>query len=266
MQSTKWIGVFLILGFLMRPCLSQEIVQPSAYPRGLIDLSGRFHGLTQGYGDWWGVYANAAHEISSMTTVRAEISGHRRYGDGGLFLGLGVTQTLSPKWYITADLATSVGGFYLLSFRQESSIHRKWFDSENLVTKFGIAYYVSKDAHRDFGPLLSATYYFDPLWIFELGVRFILSTPGEVLSYSGYGVLIHTKPKGYSLSFRAGFAREAYQLIQPSTVVVDFNSIEASTEGRVWLGPDWGGRLGFEVYSSSFYKRIGVLIGAFQEY
>jgi YaiO family outer membrane protein len=221
--------------------------------------------LTNDFGYWAGGYSRIV--ITKGKNIwNAEINGQHEFGDAGVYLAAGDTYNFNSDWYGSLTAGSSVGGFFLPRFRGDGFINRKWMARKQLITTFGFGYYAAKDPHRDHSFFVGSTYYFEKPWIVEEGIRFNVSNPGSVASPAGFVAVTEGRNLRHYLTVRAGFGKEAYQLIGPTVSLTDFRSQTVTVTWRQWLGESWGVNLVGDYYHSPFYQRGGTSFGFFREF
>ena len=107
---------------------------------------------------------------------------------------------------------------------------------------------------------------YPPQWIVEGGVRLNNSSPGSVNSVAQFLAVTQGRDRHHYLILRLGAGHEAYELIAPSSALVNFPSQEVSLTWRQWLSRDWGFTLGGGYYRNSAYRRTGVTVGSFKTF
>jgi YaiO family outer membrane protein len=238
---------------------------PAQPLNGFVEFGGNYHALSNGFGNWNGGYMRTII-TSGNHTFNGEVAGQREFGDTGVYFGAGDTYTFNSDWYGSLSLGTSVGGFFYPRVRADAFINRKLLGRKQLIVNFGSGYYAAKDVHRDYSFSSGVVYYFSGPWIFETGARFNVSRPGNVFSPSGFVAVTQGRNKQHYLVGRAGFAREAYQIVGPGAVISDFVSQEVSLTWRKWAGKNWGINAVGEYYHNPIYERGGISVGIFKDF
>jgi YaiO family outer membrane protein len=229
------------------------------------ETGGNYLGMTNGFGHWAGGYARGV--VTQGNNVwNAEVNGQHEFGDTGVYLAAGDAYNFNPDWYGSLTVGSSVGGFFWPRFRADGFINKKWMGHKQLITTFGFSYYAAKDVHRDHSFFVGSTYYFQKPWILEEGIRFNVSNPGSVFSPAGFVAVTQGRNQQHYLTIRAGFGKEAYQLVGPTASLTDFGSQTLTVTWRRWLGPNWGFNLVGDSYYSPFYTRGGTSFGFFREF
>jgi YaiO family outer membrane protein len=241
---------------------------PQTGPKQLsnyVEAGGDYLHLTNGFGYWAGGYSRAV--ITKGKNIwNAEINGQHEFGDEGVYLAAGDTYNFNSDWYGSLTAGSSVGGFFWPRFRADGFINKKWMARKQLITTFGFGYYAAKDPHRDHSFFVGSTYYFEKPWIVEEGIRFNISNPGSVFSPAGFVAITQGRNRQHYVTVRAGFGKEAYQLIGPTVELTDFASQTLTVTWRQWVGTNWGVNLVGDYYHSPFYQRGGTSFGFFKEF
>jgi YaiO family outer membrane protein len=230
-----------------------------------VEAGGSYRQLTNGFGDWSGGYAAGVLAIGK-NIWNAEINGQHEFSDAGVYLAAGDTYNFNSDWYASLTLGSSVGGFFWPRFRADAFVNHKAGARKQFITTLGYGYYASKDVHRDQSVFIGTTYYFRGPWIVEDGVRFNVSNPGAVFSPAGFVAVTQGRNSHHYVTVNAGFGKEAYQLVGPTTVLTRFPSQNLTITWRQWLGKKWGFNLIADYYHSSFYERGGGSFGFFREF
>ena len=243
-------------------------VPPQPGPKQLtnyVEAGGDYLGLTSNFGYWAGGYARGV--VTKGNNIwNGEVNGQHEFGDAGVYLAAGDTYNFNPDWYGSLTAGSSVGGFFWPRFRADTFINKKWMGRKQLITTFGFGYYAAKDVHRDHSFFLGSTYYFTQPWILEEGIRFNISNPGSVFSPAGFVAVTQGRNQQHYITVRAGFGKEAYQLIGPTVALTDFKSQTFTVTWRQWVGTNWGFNLVADSYHSPFYARGGASFGFFREF
>jgi YaiO family outer membrane protein len=230
-----------------------------------VEAGGDYLTLTNGFGHWAGGYARGVF-AEGKNIWNAEVNGQQEFGDAGVYLAAGDTYNFNPDWFGSLTAGSSVGGFFWPRFRTDAFINKKWMAHKQLITTFGFSYYAAKDVHRDHSFFAGSTYYFTGAWILEEGIRFNVSNPGSVFSPAGFVAVTQGRNLRHYLTLRAGFGKEAYQLIGPTATLTDFQSQTLTVTWRRWVGESWGINLVGDCYRSPFYTRGGASFGFFREF
>jgi YaiO family outer membrane protein len=245
-----------------------NVSPPPAEEKVLINFmeaGGSYRQLTNGFGDWSGGYATGVL-ATGKNIWNAEINGQHEFSDAGVYLAAGDTYNFNSDWYASLTLGSSVGGFFWPRFRADAFAHHKSGARKQLIATLGYGYYASKDVHRDQSIFIGTTYYFQSPWILEDGVRFNVSNPGAVFSATGFVAVTEGRNSHHYVTVNAGFGKEAYQLVGPTTVLTRFPSQNLTVTWRQWVGKKWGFNLITDYYHSSFYERGGGSFGFFREF
>ena len=239
---------------------------PLPIPHGFVEAGANHHSLTGNFDNWNGLYAKGIWQQYSDQIWNWEVLRQSEFNDRGTYFSGGLTHTIDEDWYLMAGVGISSAGFFLPKHRVDFTLNRKWLPERNLVTTVGTGYITARDAHRDRALLLGAAYYFETPWILEGGVRWNHSTPGSINTNRYFMAVTQGQDKVRYLTLRLETGREAYQLIDVSSLLVDFHSDVISFTWREWLQKGWGLNAVIERYSNPFYNRHGVIVGIFREF
>lgn len=233
--------------------------------RGFIEVGGGHSGLTQDNPSWTDGYLHAV-VAGQSNTISTEVTRQDRYGDAGWFFSGGLTHTFSENWYGDLFLGASSKCFFLPKYRTDAFIHRKLLPAKQLIATAGFGYDRGKDIHSAYRFYTEGTYYLRPAWVLQGGVTWNRSMPGAVLGHTQYFAVTQGHEKQHYIALRAEYGREAYQIVSPQTVLVNFPVRDASLTWRQWLAPNWGINTSLEYYINPLYHRVGGTVGVFLEF
>lgn len=235
-------------------------------PIGYVEAGANYHHLTNDFDNWNGIYAKGVWQGYSDQVWNWEVLRQSEFDDHGTYFTGGLSHTFDEDWFATASAGASSGGFFFPKHRFDITINRKLLPDRNLVATFGAGYITARDIHRDRIILLSAAYYFGTPWVIEGGVRLNHSTPGSINANNYFIAVTQGQDKKRYLTLLIESGREAYQVIDESSTLVDFHSDLISLTWREWLQRDWGLNATIEHYNNPFYNRNGVILGVFREF
>lgn len=241
-------------------CCGTAAAQPVTVEAGALR-----HTLSEGYGRWTHQFVRGAWQ-GGADSWNVELVNARQFADRGTLLVLGNTHRFDERWYSSASVSGSSGGFFFPQARLDLAANRKWLAQRQLISTLGITAVNAKDGHRDRSLLLAATYYFDSPWVLEGGLRINRSNPGQVVSRASYLAATYGRHQQQILSLRYGFGAEAYHQVGAHALLVDFKSNVWTATWRRWVRPRQGFQLRAESYHNPFYDRRGVELSAFQEF
>lgn len=233
--------------------------------RGFIEVGGGHSGLSQDNPSWTDAYLHAvvAGEVNTFST---EVSRQSRYGDTGWYLSGGLSHVFTDNWYGDLYLGGSTRCFFLPKYRADGFIHRKFLPRKQLVTSVGLGYDRGKDIHSAYRMYLESSYYFQAPWVVQGGITWNRSLPGNALGHTQYVAITQGREKRHYIALRAEYGREAYQLVNTQTVLVDFPIRDVSLSWRQWMAPMWGFNVSIEGYSNPIYHRVGGTMGVFMNF
>ena len=240
--------------------------EPKLNMSGYLEAGMLHHSLSSGYPDWNGQFVRGVLHSDEKNTWRSEIVNLGEFGDSGTLFVVGNTHDIDEKWFSSASVSTSSGGFFLPELRLDVAINRKWLEKLNLVTTAGVTRVNAKDTHQDHSVLLAASYYFEQPWVIEGGGLVNHSDPGGVTSNSQFIAFTYGQEKHRIISLRYGFGEEAYQLVAPGTTLVNFNSDVLTMTWREWLTSNRGIQIRTEAYHNPSYDRNGIELSFFQDF
>jgi YaiO family outer membrane protein len=248
------------------PATVPPLAPTAARISGWSEVGFNFYELTGGEPDWFGQYLRGVVDVANRDVWYYEVVNARRFGDDGVFFGIGNTHVFNEDWYSTVNVGTSAGGVFWPQFRADAFISRKWLARRELVTTLGVGYYDAKDVHYDVSGFLGFAYYFTTPWIVEGGLRYNISFPGLVTAPGPFVAVTYGRNKAYYVTGRFGFGREAYQVVGENEALVDFASQVVTLTWRHWVTRDWGFRLSAEYYHNPNYERAGFELGIFRDF
>lgn len=239
------------------------LAAPPAHASGTVTVGIDHQRLTDGFGEWNGIYVRGSEWRRPETVVNYEVTAAERFGDSGQFASLGVQHTLSPEWYVTASAGAGASDFIFPEWTADASVSRKWLRDGSLVTTLGVGATRATDGHRDARGLASVAWYAPGDWVFEAGWRPNHSNPGGIRSDSGFAAATWGREGQQYWILRQDVGREAYQLIGDQAALVDFPSRGTSLTWRRWWGPRCGTHVQVEHYRNPNYERNGLQLALF---
>lgn len=236
-------------------------------PSGMLEGGGNYHAVSNDFGDWSGQYLKGELQFDKNNRWNAELLNQREFGDTGQYGAIGNTHIFNEDWYSVINVGAGINGDFLPRHRVDAFINRKWMAQRQLVTTLGIGEYKAMDSHDDKSLFLGTSYYAQTIpWIFEAGIRFNQSDPGNVNSISQFVAVTQGRDKEHFITLRYGFGKEAYQIISSGQTLSEFNSQEVSLQLRKWVGSNWGFNTRAEYYDNPNYNRAGITFGIFKEF
>ena len=256
------------VSFAVRACrgalaLLCALVAPAALANGNVQVGADYHRLTDGFGEWKGLYVRGSEWRDPARVYSYELVTAERFGDRGQFASFGIQQTFSPKWYATATVGFGASDFIFPEWTADAAISRKWLANGQLVTTLGVGGNRATDGHQDTRALVSAAWYAPHSWVLEAGWRPNHSNPGDVNSHASYLAATWGREGQQYWIARHDVGREAYQLIGDATALVDFPSNSTSLAWRRWWTKRCGTHMQVEHYGNPNYERNGVQLAVF---
>ena len=167
---------------VLAACLGCSNSVAAADDGGMIEAGALRHTLTAGFQGWRDQFVRGTLNTGGGNWWNADLVHATRFDDSGTLLALGHTRQFGERWYGSAGIASSSGGFFFPSMRVDLTANRKWGEHRKLITTVGLTAFNAKDGHRDRSVLLGVTYYFDLPLVLQAGVRINRSNPGAVVS------------------------------------------------------------------------------------
>lgn len=232
---------------------------------GFIEAGGGHSALSPGNPSWTDGYLRAVF-TGAVNTIQTEVTREDRYGDRGYYFTGGLTHVFNQDWYADVFAGTSSYCFFLPKYRFDGFIHRKLLPQKQLILVMGGGYEKAKDVHSAFRLNPEANYYVRPSWVLQSGVIFTRGDPGAVTVHTQYFAITQGQNKSHFISVRGEYGREAWELIGPSSVLVDFPIHDVSATWRQWIAPNWGFNLTVERYNNYIFNRIGATAGLFLDF
>ncbi|TBR07604.1 MAG: YaiO family outer membrane beta-barrel protein [Lysobacter sp.] len=234
-----------------------------AWADGVVNVGIDYQRLTNGFGEWNGLYVRGSAWQRPQTVFNYELVSAKRFGDQGTFGSLGIQHTFNSVWYGTVTAGAGASTFIFPRWTADATVSRKWLPRGQLVTTVGAGTTRATDGHRDVHGLLSAAWYASDKWVFEAGWRPNHSDPGAVRSGSAFAAATWGREGRQYWIVRHDVGREAYQLIGDNTALVDFPSRSTSLAWRKWWSARCGTHVQVEHYGNPNYERNGVQFAAF---
>jgi YaiO family outer membrane protein len=232
---------------------------------GFVEAGAGHSALTPGDPGWTNSYFRFLVSGQS-NTFQTEVSRDDEFGGRGWYGGGGLTHIFSENWYGDVFAGAGSGVFFLPKYRVDAFIHRKLLPHKQLVVMLGGGYEKAFDVHNDVHWNPEANYYLKPSWVLQSGVIFTRGDPGGVLVHTQYFAVTQGQNKSHYISVRGEYGREAWELIGPTNVLVDFPIHDVTGTWRQWLAPNFGFNLSVERYNNYIFNRIGATAGLFMDF
>lgn len=225
-----------------------------------------FHNVTNDQGDWFGQFANAQYQTDPQNRWNANILHQQAFHDTGTFVGVGNTHTFNEDWFSDVGFGMGSNAVILPRYRADAAINRKLLPDGNLIATLGTTWMKASQTYTSWGLFTGLSYYFEGPWNVQAGLRSDRSTPGGVYATSGFLATTYGYTKRHYLTARAGYGREAYQLLGAGNITSAFNSSTFGLNWRQWIGESWGYNVGTEYYHNPTYNRTGGTFSVFKEF
>jgi YaiO family outer membrane protein len=232
---------------------------------GFIEAGGGHSALTPGNPSWTDGYFRLLLQGQS-NTLQTAVTREDHYGQTGWYVSGGLTHILSPNWYADVFVGGSSYCFFLPKYRLDAFIHRKLLPHKQLVMVLGGGYERAKDVHSAYRLNPEANYYLRPSWVLQSGIIFTRGDPGSITVHTQYFAVTQGQNKSHYFSVRGEYGREAWEIVGPSSVLVDFPIHDVSGNWRQWLAPNFGFNLSVERYNNYIFNRIGATAGVFLDF
>ncbi|OBS08110.1 YaiO family outer membrane beta-barrel protein [Acidihalobacter prosperus] len=247
-----------VLGVLLPP-----VCASTARASGYVEGGAMNYRLTQGYGSWQGLYAAGVWGVGSGTVWNWELDHNREFGQRASYGVIGLTQTLSPRWYTSLSLGGSNAGDIMPSRRFDASLARKWLGGGWLITSVGASRIEFRDGHKTSALNAGLVAYLPADWVLQGGHDWARSDPGAAFAGRSFVAVTQGRAGRHYLTLRYGWGGEAYLVLGANALNVNYQSRDISLNWRQWVTPDWGFSLYLEDYSNPYYRRTGGRIGVF---
>jgi len=244
-----------------------EVQQPQAAlaPQPTrIEAYASHHRLSGGYADW-GELGVRATRVTGPHVLQGELAATRRFGESGVFLGLGDVYTFDEDWYGQLAVGAGDGASYLPRWRVDAFLNRKLLARRQLVATLGLAWYRAPDGHEDRSVGLGAIYYFDCPLVVQGEYRRNVSEPGSVATRRRFLALTWGRESELQVTARHAWGEEGWQPLGAGQAIMNFRSRESSLGVRRRFGA-WGVSLRLEHYRNPAYVRRGVVVSLFRDF
>ena len=232
---------------------------------GFVEAGGGHSSLSPGNPSWTDGYLRGVLSGQS-NTIQGLITREDRYGDTGWYFNTGLTHIFNQDWYGDVFVGFSSRCFFLPKYRTDAFIHRKLLPSKQLVVALGAGYEKAKDVHSAYRLNPEVNYYLRPSWVLQSGIVWTQGNPGGVLVHTQYFAVTQGRNKEHYIALRGEYGREAWELIGPARVLVNFPIHDVSGTWRQWLAPNFGFNLSVERYNNYVFNRTGATAGVFLDF
>ncbi len=225
-----------------------------------IEASALSQSVTNGYGNWQGMYARAVRP-STMSTYYLDALALRAFGERGAQIGATARHDVSPHVFFVLGGSVGSGAPIMPRARADGSLGLRFGQDRRLQATVGLSYVKSVTTLSDVAGVASLAWYAPHALVFEGGVRYNVSRPGDIRSHRFTGATTWTPSPKRSFSLRAIGGSEGWQVINTTTTLQRFNSHELSVAWREKVSSQWALNAQLDQYSNPFYTRSGVTLG-----
>lgn len=220
------------------------------------------HRYSDGIQPWNGIYLRTQVASGARNLWLGEVVGEDRLDKQAFSYKIEYVLD-QPAWFARAGIRTATKADFTPKWRGDLRLGVKTGPERRLLLMGSGFMQRIWDGHEDTGFAAEFQYYGKRPWILQGGARWTYSTPGEV--WSGYyGAALTLGRYGErNVTLHGAFGSEAYQVLGPLDVLVDFNSWMAMLTWREWLGPKVGFTVSGVWYQNDYYRRGGVEAGLF---
>lgn len=233
---------------------------------GYVELGGGTARLTGGATPWSSTYLRGSYGVPGQGRFVFDVSGARRYGENGYFIGMTYIADVRPDLAVALGLGTGPAGFYFPKFRADAAVTKKWGPKLNLLTTVGATYILAKETYRDYTGFFDVAYYLPEPIILQAGVRYGISYPGAVKAGSAWVGALFGRTGHTTVGVRYSVGKTAYLLMGANSTLVDFADRAFSVSLRQWLSRDWGFTAGYDYYTNPSFQKTTFEIGVFRDF
>ena len=257
-QFTTYCLLGLLLA-LAHDARAQDVLPPR---RNVVEFGTMLHRYSEGIDPWNGIYLRTQVASGPRNLWLGEIIGEDRLGEQAFSYKIEYVLD-RDTWFARPGFRTSTSGFYNPEWRTDLRLGLKVGPERRLLLMGTGFHQVIRDGHEDTGFGAEFQLYTRGPWIVQGGVRWTYSTPGEVWSRYHDAAVTWGRYGERNVTLHAGFGSEAYQVLAPLDVLVDFNSWTAQVTWREWLSRKVGFTVSGIWYENDYYRRGGVEAGIF---
>jgi YaiO family outer membrane protein len=257
-------SVATALGLLVAVCaapaaLAQDVLPPA---RNMVEFGTMLHRYSDGIDPWNGIYLRTQIASGARNLWLGEVVAEDRLGEQAF--AYKVEYVLDqPRWFARAGFRTSTSGIYNPEWRTDLRLGVKTGPERRLLLMGSGFHQKIRDGHKDTGFAAEVQYYGGPAWIVQGAARWTYSTPGDVWSRYFDAALTLGRYGKRNVTLHGAFGTEAYQIIGPLDILVDFDSWMARLVWREWLSRKVGFTVSGIWYENDYYTRGGVEAGLF---
>ncbi len=233
---------------------------------GYIEIGGDRNRLTDPNPPWTDIYVRGALNMSEKNVLNLDLERQARFGDSGYFGVFGLTHTFNSTVYASGFVGSSAGGAFLPKFRTDGFINIKMLPRKQFVANLGMGYDHSKLDNSALRYQLGGTYYFEHPWIIQGGTTITHANPGGAVASTYNLAVTQGRVKEHYITVRAELGREAYEVVNANSALVNFPIHIYDVTWRQWIGMNWGINASFERALNPYYNRNGATIGLFLDF
>lgn len=219
-------------------------------------------------GDEQAIYSSLSLKMSTNLRLMAEVVKEEKFNSNGEQLTLGFDYTLNEDWYAQGFTSYSHRGTFFAESKIDMFIYNKsLFDDKSLILGLGLHYEKMKDEH--YGQAISFhTIYYTGNWIFEGGLRFNQSYPGNIssngLSLATTYVWSINNQRSETVLYLEK-AEVAYKDIG-SELLINYPANVIAIRHRQWFSKRFGGQFSLENEHNPYFNRNTLSLGIFYNF
>ncbi|MDQ8172698.1 MAG: YaiO family outer membrane beta-barrel protein [Gemmatimonadota bacterium] len=240
--------------------LSAQAPMAGGFPGRSIEANALAQSVTNGYGDWSGVYVRAV-QPGTRDTWYVDALALRAFGERGLQVGTTQRHDWTSRIFQMIGANVGSGAAIMPRGRVDGAVGLRLGATKAWQTTVGLSYVKSVTELSDMAGVASLAWYTPRAIVIDVGVRYNISRPGNVRSHRFTNTTMWTPSARRSFSLRLGGGTEGWQVIRTGTTLRQFHSQDAALSWREKVTTSLALSLQADWYQNPFYARSGVTLG-----
>lgn len=229
-------------------------------PGRWVEANALAQSVTNNFGNWQGAYVRLVSP-STRDTWYVDALGLHAFGESGVQIGATQRHDWNSRVFQMIGANVGSGASIMPRARIDGALGLRLGAARQFQATGGLSYVKSVTALHDIAGLASLAWYAPHALMFEAGVRYNVSRPGDIRSHRLSMTSVWTPSAKRSFSLRAIGGSEGWQVLNTATTLTRFQSQEVALAWREKLTAHTAVSAQGDWYHNPFYTRSGVTLG-----
>ena len=229
-------------------------------PGRWVEANALAQSVTNGYGDWQGVYVRGVRP-SARDTWYLDALALRAFGEDGLQIGAAHRHDWTGRVFQMLGASVGSGASIMPRVRVDGALGLRLGAARRWQATGGVSYVKSVTELSDLAAIASLAWYAPHAVMIEVGGRYNTSRPGNIRSHRLSTTTVWTPSPRRTFSLRGIGGSEGWQVVRSGTTLQRFQSQEGALAWREKLTPSFAISVQGDWYHNPYYTRSGVTVG-----